>query len=188
MVVLVKLLTGATVLVARFTVRHHHGKVKVIRSTCSTTRTHLHPVLVAMLAVVFNVLPLVFTSKTKTGNGDSLKANIINNVTIKALTLLFIIPMFCVVFRCVRRGVHPPVRIRASVRITLRGRGDRARHSNLGGRGGWNVGGVVMLAATATLLDDYNVCAGCRPTRAAPSGLCKRRITISSAAGFNGIG
>lgn len=185
-VVLVNLLTGATVLVARCTVRHHHGKVNVIRSTCSTTRIHLHPVLVAILAVVFNVLPLVFSSNTNTGNGDSLNANIINNVTIKALTLLFIIPIFCVVFRFLRRGVHGPVRRRPSIRILLRGRGDRIRH-----RHGWvgrEVGGGVVALITVDLsLDNYNVCAGCRPTAIIPSSLCNKRIIARSATNLNGV-
>ncbi len=92
LVVLVNLLTGATVLVASCTNSHHHSNVSVGRTTVNTTMRHLHPVLVATLAVVFNVLPLVFTSNMKTGNGSTLNAKTINNVLVNALMLLFLIP------------------------------------------------------------------------------------------------
>lgn len=99
LVVLVKLLTGATVLLARCTTRHHGTNVKLVTSTLDTTGTHLHPVLVATLAVVFNLLPLVMTDNMNTGNGHSLKANTMNNVIVNALTLLFVMPSLFVTFR-----------------------------------------------------------------------------------------
>lgn len=188
-VVLVNLLTGATVLVARCTVRHHHGNVNVVSSTCSTTRTHFHPVVVAILYVVFNVLPLVFSSNTKTGKGDSLTANMMKNVLVNALTLLFIIPIFFIIFRCLRRGLHNPVRGRPSRRVLCRGRRALVRGDTFGARG-W-VGGVgasgVVTYNTALLLDDYKVCADCRPRASIPRGLCNRRIAISSATDVKGV-
>lgn len=107
LVVLVNLLTGATVLLARCTARHHGTNVDLASTTLSTTGTHLHPVLVATLAVVFNLFPLVITDKMNTGKGDSLKANAINKVIVNALTLLFVMPSLFVMFRCLRRGMHP---------------------------------------------------------------------------------
>lgn len=107
LVVLVKLLTGATVLIARCTSRHHHRNVAVIRTTLSTTTIQLHPVLVATLAVVVNLFPLMVTANTNTGNGVSLNINAMNNVLVKAITLLFIIPILFVIFRAVRREMVP---------------------------------------------------------------------------------
>ncbi len=106
-VVLVNLLTGATVLVARCTSSHHGTKVAVGRTTVTSTGMHLHPVLVATLAVIFNVLPVVFTSNINTGNGSTLKAKTINNVLIKALVLLFFMPTLFIMFRALRRGFGP---------------------------------------------------------------------------------
>lgn len=57
----------------------------------------------------------------------------------------------------------------------------RGQERGVGGR-------VVALAITTLALDDYNVCARCGPTARIPSGLCKRRITITSAiSGVNGL-
>lgn len=107
LVVLVKLLSGATVLLARCTSTHHQRKVDVTRTTMTTTKIHLHPVLVATLAVVVKLFPLVITAKTKTGKGHSLKINAMKNVLINAITLLFMIPILFAIFRTVRRHIVP---------------------------------------------------------------------------------
>ncbi len=106
-VVLVNLLTGATVLVASCTASQHGTNVAVGRTTVNTTGIHLHPVLVATLAVIFNVLPVVFTSNINTGNGSTLNANTMKNVLMNALVLLFLIPTLFIIFRAVRRGFEP---------------------------------------------------------------------------------
>lgn len=61
--------------------------------------------LVAILSVIFNLIPLVVTRKINTGNDHSLTANMVNKVVINALTLLFLIPSLFVMFRCVRRHI-----------------------------------------------------------------------------------
>lgn len=99
LVVLVNLLTGGTVLVMRFTLRHHHANVTVGCSTVLNTNTHLHPVLVASLTVVVNLLPLVFTSNMNGGNGRALNTTTMNNVLVNAVYRVFIIPTLFTIFR-----------------------------------------------------------------------------------------
>lgn len=158
LVVVVKLLTGATVLLARCTNGQQSRNVALTRTTCDTTGIHLHPVLVAMLSVIFKLIPLVVTRNINTGNDHSLTANMVKNVVMNALTLLFLMPSLFVAFRCVRRQVGH----------------------------GW-VGGVVLFAVSALVLANYNACDQCRQTSVPARGLCQGVPTNVSAAALTSV-
>lgn len=105
LMVLVNLTTGGTVLVIRFTGSRISGKHSVMRSTLRTTDLHFHPVLVASLTFVLNVLPVIVTANPKSTDQRTVNANMFFKVVMTIAMNVLLIPFFFMVVCGTARGV-----------------------------------------------------------------------------------
>lgn len=109
LIVLIKLTTGGTVLVIRFTGIRISGKKSLVRSTVRTTRLHFQPVLVASLTFMLKVLPVILTDKPNSTDHRTVNANIFFKVVFTVMFNVILMPFFfilmCGAGAGIRRGV-----------------------------------------------------------------------------------
>lgn len=70
-----------------------------MRTVVRTTQVHLHPVLVASLTFVLNILPLIVDRNTNSNTRGTMNANIVNKVFTTAILTVCFIPIFFIMIR-----------------------------------------------------------------------------------------
>lgn len=95
--VLMKLTTGGTVLVIRFTGMRMSSNRSVIATTVGTTHLHFHPVLVASLTFILNVLPVMLTDKPNSTDQRTVNANMFFKVVFTVILNVVLMPFFFIV-------------------------------------------------------------------------------------------
>lgn len=69
-------------------------KNSLVRSTVRTTRLHFHPVLVASLTFILNVLPVILTANPNSTDHTTVNAKIFFKVVFTVMINVVLIPFF----------------------------------------------------------------------------------------------
>ena len=73
----------------------------------SAAGVRLRPILMTVLTMVFGMLPLVFASGAGANGNISLGLGVVGGITIGTLALLFVVPVFFIVFQTIQERVMP---------------------------------------------------------------------------------
>lgn len=94
-VIAYNVIIGSSVLGVSTVGRLQGTKVPLIRTVRATNEHELETVVVASLAAIFTVIPLLFASSVKSRVRGPLSVTVVNSVIIKALIDLFVVPLVC---------------------------------------------------------------------------------------------
>lgn len=88
-------MVGSSVLGLSTVGRLHGTNIPLLRTVRRTKHEHLHPVVVASLAAVFTVIPLLFSSSVNSRLRGPLSVTVVKAVSINATIDLFVVPLLC---------------------------------------------------------------------------------------------
>lgn len=86
---------GSSVLGLSTVGRLHGRKIPLVRTVRRTNQQELHPVVVASLAAVFTVIPLLFSFSVNSRLRGPLSVTVVKTVFVNALIDLFVVPLVC---------------------------------------------------------------------------------------------
>lgn len=107
LIMLIGLLAKTAILLTEYASTRRKQGMSIAAAAMSTAGVRLRPILMTVLTMVFGMLPLVFASGAGANGNISLGLGVVGGITIGTLALLFVVPVFFIVFQTIQERVMP---------------------------------------------------------------------------------
>jgi len=107
LIMLIGLLAKTAILLTEYASTRRKQGMSIAASAMSAAGVRLRPILMTVLTMVFGMLPLVFASGAGANGNISLGLGVVGGITIGTLALLFVVPVFFIVFQTIQERVMP---------------------------------------------------------------------------------
>ena len=107
LIMLIGLLAKTAILLTEYASTRRKQGMSIAAAAMSAAGVHLRPILMTVLTMVFGMLPLVFASGAGANGNISLGLGVVGGITIGTLALLFVVPVFFIVFQTIQERVMP---------------------------------------------------------------------------------
>ena len=114
LIMLIGLLAKTAILLTEYASTRRKQGMSIAAAAMSAAGVRLRPILMTvltmvfgMLPLVFGMLPLVFASGAGANGNISLGLGVVGGITIGTLALLFVVPVFFIVFQTIQERVMP---------------------------------------------------------------------------------
>ena len=107
LIMLIGLLAKTAILLTEYASTRHKQGMSIAAAAMSAAGVRLRPILMTVLTMVFGMLPLVFASGAGANGNISLGLGVVGGITIGTLALLFVVPVFFIVFQTIQERVMP---------------------------------------------------------------------------------
>ena len=107
LIMLIGLLAKPAILLTEYASTRRKQGMSIAAAAMSAAGVRLRPILMTVLTMVFGMLPLVFASGAGANGNISLGLGVVGGITIGTLALLFVVPVFFIVFQTIQERVMP---------------------------------------------------------------------------------
>ena len=107
LIMLIGLLAKTAILLTEYASTRRKQGMSIAAAAMSAAGVRLRPILMTVLTMVFGMLPLVFASGAGANGNISLGLGVVGGITIGILALLFVVPVFFIVFQTIQERVMP---------------------------------------------------------------------------------
>lgn len=107
-IMLIGLLAKTAILITEYAVERRRAGMGIISSAFSAAQDRLRPILMTVLCMVFGMLPLMFSTGAGANGNSSLGTGVVGGLLIGSLALVFVVPVFYVVFEWLQEKVRKP--------------------------------------------------------------------------------
>lgn len=107
LIMLIGLLAKTAILLTEYASTRRKQGMSIATAAMSAAGVRLRPILMTVLTMVFGMLPLVFASGAGANGNISLGLGVVGGITIGTLALLFVVPVFFIVFQTIQERVMP---------------------------------------------------------------------------------
>ena len=107
LIMLIGLLANTAILLTEYASTRRKQGMSIAAAAMSAAGVRLRPILMTVLTMVFGMLPLVFASGAGANGNISLGLGVVGGITIGTLALLFVVPVFFIVFQTIQERVMP---------------------------------------------------------------------------------
>lgn len=107
LIMLIGLLAKTAILLTEYASTRRKQGMSIAAAAMSAAGVRLRPILMTVLTMVFGMLPLVFASGAGANGNISLGLGVVGGITIGTLALLFVVPVFFIVFQTIQEHVMP---------------------------------------------------------------------------------
>lgn len=107
LIMLIGLLAKTAILLTEYASTRRKQGMSIAAVAMSAAGVRLRPILMTVLTMVFGMLPLVFASGAGANGNISLGLGVVGGITIGTLALLFVVPVFFIVFQTIQERVMP---------------------------------------------------------------------------------
>ncbi len=107
-IMLIGLLAKTAILITEYAVERRRSGMGIVSSAFSAAQDRLRPILMTVLCMVFGMLPLMFSSGAGANGNSSLGTGVVGGLLIGSIALVFVVPVFFVVFEWLQEKVRKP--------------------------------------------------------------------------------
>ena len=107
-IMLIGLLAKTAILITEYAVERRRAGMGIISSAFSAAQDRLRPILMTVLCMVFGMLPLMFSTGAGANGNSSLGTGVVGGLLVGSLALVFVVPVFYVVFEWLQEKVRKP--------------------------------------------------------------------------------
>ena len=107
LIMLIGLLAKTAILLTEYASTRRKQGMSIAAAAMSAAGVRLRPILMTALTMIFGMLPLVFASGAGANGNISLGVGVVGGMVIGTLALLFVVPVFFIVFQTVQERVMP---------------------------------------------------------------------------------
>ena len=79
----------------------------------------MRPILLSVLTMIFGMLPLMFSSGAGANGNSSLGTGVVGGMAVGTLALLFVVPVFYIIFEYLQEKIRKPMEEEADVQVLL---------------------------------------------------------------------
>ena len=116
-IMLIGLLAKTAILITEYAVERRRKGMGIVESAYSAAQARLRPILMTVLTMIFGMLPLMFSTGAGANGNSSLGTGVVGGMSIGTLALLFVVPVFYVVFEYLQEKVRKPMELEADQQI-----------------------------------------------------------------------
>lgn len=107
LIMLIGLLAKTAILVTGYAVDRRKAGMSLIRSAVGAAKSRFRPILMTVLAMIFGLLPLMFSSGAGANGNSSLGSGVVGGLLVGAPALLFFVPVLFIVFQSLQEKIRP---------------------------------------------------------------------------------
>lgn len=107
LIMLIGLLAKTAILVTGYAVDRRKAGMSLIQSAVGAAKARFRPILMTVLAMIFGLLPLMFSSGAGANGNSSLGSGVVGGLLVGALALLFFVPAMFIVFQTLQEKITP---------------------------------------------------------------------------------
>ena len=122
MIMLIGLLAKTAILITEYAVERRRRGMGIVTSAYTAAQARLRPILMTVLCMVFGMLPLMFSSGAGANGNGSLATGVIGGLVVGSFALLFVTPVFYIVFEYLQEKLRKPMEIDPSPQVLLEDR------------------------------------------------------------------
>ena len=99
------------------------GCIRILLLSLSVSLLHaqvrLRPILMTVLTMIFGMLPLMFSSGAGANGNSSLGTGVVGGMAVGTLALLFVVPVFYIIFEFLQEKIRKPMEEEPDVQVLL---------------------------------------------------------------------
>ncbi len=119
MIMLIGLLAKTAILITEYAVERRRRGMGIVVSAYTAAQARLRPILMTVLCMVFGMLPLMFSSGAGANGNGSLATGVIGGMVVGIIALLFVTPLFYIIFESLQEKLRKPMEIEASPQVQV---------------------------------------------------------------------
>lgn len=131
-IMLMGLLAKTAILITEFAIERRRKGMGLIESAYSAAQVRFRPILMTVLTMVFGMIPLMFSTGAGANGNSSLGTTVVGGMVIGTLALLFVVPVFYIVFEYLQEKIRPHEQLEADAQVMLEREKSLAERSGLG--------------------------------------------------------
>ncbi len=116
-IMLIGLLAKTAILITEFAVERRRKGMGIVASAYSAAQVRLRPILMTVLTMVFGMLPLMFASGAGANGNSSLGTGVVGGMLVGTLALLFVVPVFYIVFEYIQEKFRKPMSVEIDAQV-----------------------------------------------------------------------
>ena len=102
LIMLIGLLAKTAILVTGYALDRRNAGMSLIQSAVGAAKARFRPILMTVLAMIFGLLPLMFSTGAGANGNSSLGSGVVGGLLVGALALLFFVPAMFIVFQALQ--------------------------------------------------------------------------------------
>ena len=118
-IMLIGLLAKTAILITEYAIERRRKGMGIVESAYSAAQVRLRPILMTVLTMIFGMLPLMFSSGAGANGNSSLGTGVVGGMLVGTLALLFVVPVFYIIFEYLQEKIRPPMEEEADVQVLL---------------------------------------------------------------------
>ena len=119
MIMLIGLLAKTAILITEYAVERRRHGMGIVVSAYTAAQARLRPILMTVLCMVFGMLPLMFSSGAGANGNGSLATGVIGGMVVGTIALLFVTPVFYIIFEYLQEKLRKPMEIEANPQVQV---------------------------------------------------------------------
>ena len=119
MIMLIGLLAKTAILITEYAVERRRRGMGIVVSAYTAAQARLRPILMTVLCMVFGMLPLMFSTGAGANGNGSLATGVIGGMVVGTIALLFVTPVFYIIFEYLQEKLRKPIEIEASPQVQV---------------------------------------------------------------------
>ena len=108
-IMLIGLLAKTAILITEYAIERRRAGMGIISSAYSSAQARFRPIIMTVLCMIFGMLPLMFSSGAGANGNSSLATGVAGGMLIGTLALLFVVPVFFIVFEYLQEKLRGPM-------------------------------------------------------------------------------
>lgn len=108
-IMLIGLLAKTAILITEYALERRRKGVGIISAAYYAAQARFRPILMTVLCMIFGMLPLMFSTGAGANGNSSLATGVVGGMLIGTLALLFVVPVFFVVFEYLQEKLRGPL-------------------------------------------------------------------------------
>ena len=116
-IMLIGLLAKTAILITEYAIERRRKGMGIIESAYSAAQVRLRPILMTVLTMIFGMLPLMFATGAGANGNSSLGTGVVGGMAVGTLALLFVVPVFYIVFEYLQEKIRKPMEEEADLQV-----------------------------------------------------------------------
>ncbi len=108
-IMLIGLLAKKAILITEYAIERRRTGMGIISSAYSAAQARFRPILMTVLTMIFGMLPLMFSTGAGANGNSSLGTGVVGGMLIGTLALIFVVPIFFIVFEYLQEKLRGPM-------------------------------------------------------------------------------
>ena len=131
MIMLIGLLAKTAILITEYAAERRRRGMGIVVSAYTAAQARLRPILMTVLCMTFGMLPLMFSSGAGANGNGSLATGVVGGLVVGTLALLFVTPVFFIIFEYLQEKFRKPMKIEPDLRILVENQRNDAERAAL---------------------------------------------------------